>query len=190
MAERPGVMLYFDDWLEYAMTPEYPEIFNQLSRAYIIYAATGEVPELTGICKLQWPGLKAKADRDGMHYDQTILQRKYAGYCSAQERKKAKPLEWEEWLEQELSQPPDNDRQQPSTTVSGSQPNANAPEDVNAPGDAKTYSPHSHSNIQGQPRGQWLPEGQTDGLPNKYGTSDESSRAQIEDMKRRMGKAL
>lgn len=95
MAERPGVMLYFDlcqaiDMLDDASA-------GQLFKGILSYAKFGVVPEFEGMVSMAWSFIRPKIDRDNEQYEKIVIDKQYASYCSHTDE--AKRLSREEWYE-------------------------------------------------------------------------------------------
>lgn len=110
MANRPGVMLYFDSWLPLLELED--KTVAELFRAVIRYGKYGEVPEFQGVCGILWGIIAPQLDRDDERYQETVTQKQYAGYCSAEKRAGRDPLPRNLW--QQMLTPVDE--RQPTTT--------------------------------------------------------------------------
>ena len=100
MANRPGVMLFFDDW-EPLLSLSDKDLASML-RAAINFSKYGEVPEFSGPLSIIWGIIAAKLERDQARYDKAILQKRHAVYCRITKSKGEDPLDFEEWCEQFL----------------------------------------------------------------------------------------
>ena len=109
MAQRPGVMFYFD--LRPCLKRLTLEEKGRLFEAILNYAELGEVPELEGMCGVAWDFIQPRIDRDGEAYNRSILQKLYATYCREQKRAGETPLPFGQW---EIS--PDNTRERMVTS--------------------------------------------------------------------------
>ena len=129
MADRPGIMFYFDilDDLEDFTSEEIGDLFIAMMK----YGRTGEVAEFSdrGMRSI-WRSMMKYVDRDQARFDDKILQKRYAGWKSAMKRKeilekelpsyeewKADPQSYEDWKPSPSPSTTVNDRQRPSTTV-------------------------------------------------------------------------
>ncbi len=97
MAERPGVMVYFEKW-EPMLRLSDTEI-GTLFRAMLLYGKHGEVPELPGILGLLWDMIRPIVDRDGIRYQKGVDQRRYAVYCREEKKHNREPMPEEDWME-------------------------------------------------------------------------------------------
>ena len=120
MAERPGIMFYFD--ILNVLEDFTPEEVGQLFLATMRYGSTGEITEFEdrGMRSVGRQMMQI-ADRDQVQFDKKILQRRYAGWRSSQLKKGIKEddlLSFEQWQ----ANPPQtstaaNNRLRPLTTV-------------------------------------------------------------------------
>ena len=105
MAERPGIMVYFDllDILKDYSTEE----AGQLFLAMLEYGVTGAVPDFSDRgMRTIWRNVQQKIDRDNDKYQSTVEARQYATYCREHKKKHgedSKPLSMEEWKDQMIS---------------------------------------------------------------------------------------
>ena len=105
MAERPGIMVYFDllDTLKDYSTEE----AGQLFLAMLEYGTTGAIPEFEDRgMRTIWRSVQQKLDRDDEHYQETVEARQYAVFCREFKRKhgeSSKPPSIEEWKKQMIS---------------------------------------------------------------------------------------
>ena len=117
MAYRPGIMFYFtilDDLVDCS-----DEEIGKLFKAMMQYGQTGDITEFEDrSLRILWRTMMRYVDRDQERYDDIILQKKYAGWCSAQRNtlmkqgKKAGDIRlpsFEDWKKHYLSTA-DNDR--------------------------------------------------------------------------------
>lgn len=95
MAQRPGVMFYFD--LRPCLKRLTLEEKGRLFESILNYAELGEVPELEGMCGVAWDFIQPRIDRDGEAYNRSILQKLYAAYCREQKRTGGTPLPFDQW---------------------------------------------------------------------------------------------
>lgn len=120
MAERPGIMFYFD--ILNVLEDFTPEEVGQLFLATMRYGSTGEITEFEDRgMRSVWRQMMQIADRDKAQFDKKILQRRYSGWCSAQLKKGIKEddlLSFEQW-QANPHQPSTavNSRLRPLTTV-------------------------------------------------------------------------
>lgn len=96
MADRPGIVVYFDvlDILDELTDEE----SGQLFRAILKYAATGEIPEFSdrGL-RMIWKEQQRKIDRDIEKYEEKCVKSAYSTYCRECKRAEIEPLAFEEW---------------------------------------------------------------------------------------------
>ena len=99
MQKRPGVIIFFDNIRPFIKRFN-KEDLGMLFTAIINYAEYGEYPDIDNpMVEMAFEVLQPKLDRDEEQYNDVILKRKYAGYCSAAKRNGNEPIEYEEWLE-------------------------------------------------------------------------------------------
>lgn len=122
MAERPGVMLYFD--IEPGLKMLDDPQRGQLLTAIMEYAHFGAVPDFTDpLLSMAWTFVKTSIDRDGERYEKAVTKKKISGITSDFKRNYApkhgiSPDDEEalaEYIRQRLSTPVEES--QPSTTV-------------------------------------------------------------------------
>ncbi len=103
MANRPGVMFYFDliPALEMMDDADAGRIF----KAALEYAKCGTLPEFCGMAAVAWAFIQPKIDRDGESYQESVIDKKYAAYCSHLKVGQTR-LERDEWYEQIYLQTP------------------------------------------------------------------------------------
>lgn len=96
MAEKPGVMVYFD-----TVRPAFERMDNAelgaLFRAIVNYAEYGEISDLDGMAGLTFDLLRPKIDRDGQRYRDKCEQSRYATYCREMKKLNAQPLPYDKW---------------------------------------------------------------------------------------------
>jgi len=95
MADRPGIMFYFSDWMPLLALDD--ATIAALFRAAIRYGKRGEEPELSDMAAILWGLLSPKIDRDGDRYENACLSAKYAVFCREQKKIGEIPLSFEEW---------------------------------------------------------------------------------------------
>lgn len=103
---RPGIMLYFDILEPLKVLPDADK--GRLFIAILEYGQFGVIPEFDGMLAMAWGFIKPKLDRDGVAYENTTAQRKYAAFCKKLKARGIEKIEFEEWMS--LS---DNDRERP-----------------------------------------------------------------------------
>lgn len=112
MADRPGVMLYFDvrPALRFLDTEQKGLLFQSI----LDYAELGVVPELDGICGVAWEFIRPKLDKDSAAYNEKVAKAKYAVYSREEKKHNRIPLEYDEWkMNQAIS---DDSIRYPTTT--------------------------------------------------------------------------
>lgn len=112
---RPGIMLYFDILEPLKVLPDADK--GRLFVAILEYGQFGVVPEFEGMLAMAWGFIKPKLDRDGVAYENTTSQRKYAAFCKKLKARGLEKVEFEEWLV--LS---DTERERLLTTVTECNP--------------------------------------------------------------------
>lgn len=112
---RPGIMLYFDILEPLKVLPDADK--GRLFVAILEYGQLGVVPEFEGMLAMAWGFIKPKLDRDGVAYENTTAQRKYAAFCKKRKALGLEKIEFEEWLV--LS---DTERERLLTTVTECNP--------------------------------------------------------------------
>lgn len=112
---RPGIMLYFDILEPLKVLPDADK--GRLFVAILEYGKFGVVPEFEGMLAMAWGFIKPKLDRDGVAYENTTAQRKYAAYCKKLKARGLEKVEFEEWMV--LS---DTERERLLTTVTECNP--------------------------------------------------------------------
>ena len=90
------MLLYFD------IRPSIKFLDNEqkgrLFEAILEYGECGTEPCFEDpIMGMAWSFVRPRIDRDAESYDNTVEQKRYAGYCSAARRKKIEPVSFEEW---------------------------------------------------------------------------------------------
>lgn len=96
MAERPGVMLYFDS-VRPALNRLDDTQCGQLFRAVVDYAQYGVFPELDTLVGMAFDLLVPKIDRDAEKYEESREQRQYAVYCREKQKAGEPCLKFAEW---------------------------------------------------------------------------------------------
>ena len=103
MADRPGVMLYFD-----ALRPALKRLDDaqcgRLLRAVMDYAEHGVLPELDAMTGLAFDLLVPKIDRDAEQYAESCEQRQYAAYSREAKRRGEQPIGMPEWKLRRVSE--------------------------------------------------------------------------------------
>lgn len=83
---------------------------------------TGAAPEFEGALALAWGFIRPKLDKDEASYENTKLQRKYAGFCKKRTALGLEKIHFAEWLEMSESErqrlvTPDNETQRQQRPV-------------------------------------------------------------------------
>lgn len=100
MAERPGFMIYAEDWCAYSEEYTTEEI-GQMIKALLAYFQTGEHTEFTDRGMRQFYRQATKAiDIDGQRYLKKCADNAYHRYIGICKRKGIEPLSREDWDEQ------------------------------------------------------------------------------------------
>ena len=105
MAERPGIMVYFDllETLNDFTTEEAGELFL----AMLEYGSMGTLPEFEDrAMRTVWKSVQQKLDRDDAKYQNTCEARRYATFCREyrKEHGETSPLpSYEDWKNQMIS---------------------------------------------------------------------------------------
>lgn len=122
MAERPGVMLYFD--IEPGLKMLDDPQRGQLLTAIMEYAHFGAIPEFSDpLLSMAWSFVKTSIDRDGERYEKAVVKKRISGITSDFKRNYApkhgiSPDDEEalaEYIRQRLST--SVEESQPSTTI-------------------------------------------------------------------------
>lgn len=95
MANRPGVMFYFE--VRPCLKRLSPEEKGVLFEAILDYGEFGVVPELDGAAAIAWDFIQPRIDKDGERYENTVKQREYAVYVRETKKAGQGPLSFEEW---------------------------------------------------------------------------------------------
>lgn len=95
MADRPGVMLYFD--ICPILDTLTPADMGLVLRAALEYAQHGTVPSFEGMAATAWAAIKPKIDKDGENYEDKIMQRQYARYCRTAKSNGEQVLSFDKW---------------------------------------------------------------------------------------------
>lgn len=174
MANRPGVMFYFDliPALEMLDDADAGRIF----KAALEYGKCGTLPELCGMAAVAWAFIQPKIDRDGKSYQESVIDKKYAAYCSHVKAGQIK-LERDEWYEKiylQMSAPASKCQQvQPTTTISAPTSTTVSPTASGTPTAAITANKTSATNLTATATGKG--DGGRESTPSKLSTrmSDE-----------------
>ena len=112
MAERPGFLIYFDDWRGIRQLDD-PATKAAFFDAAFDYAETGELPDFSGLMASTWAPIKGTIDRDADAYQRRVVSGEYAAYCRVEKSERREPLPFEAWRSDRYrSLTIDNDRYQ------------------------------------------------------------------------------
>lgn len=153
MAERPGIILYFDTW-EPIMKFLPPAEFGAVVAAAIKYGHYGEVPELDGSMAFAWETARPGLDRDGNRYAEKQIQTQYAGYCSAEARAGREPLSRSEWESRQRLLTGVDERQPTIKTTPTTTPTSESTSDSKAKQKQIQQEQQLEGEGQGDPRGE------------------------------------
>ncbi|MBR2520778.1 MAG: hypothetical protein IKE62_01175 [Oscillospiraceae bacterium] len=98
MSDRPGILLYFDDWnvIEKHLPMDQR---GELVTALMLFAREGEAPELQNpLTAFAFAQLSQKVARDGESYRQRCIKASYSAYCRECKRRHEEPVSFEQWL--------------------------------------------------------------------------------------------
>lgn len=98
MAERPGIMFYFD--VEPALEMLSNEEAGQLFKAAMQYGHYGVAPEFDGLVAMAWSFVQPKIDRDNEAYKQKCMDNSYNRYRGVCKDRGTEPLDKAVWAEQ------------------------------------------------------------------------------------------
>lgn len=130
---RPGIMLYFDILEPLKVLPDADK--GRLFIAILEYGQFGAIPEFDGMLAMAWGFIKPKLDRDGVAYENTTAQRKFAAFCKKMKARGLEKIEFEEWMA--LS---DIERERLLTTVTECNPTTTVPPTINRNSSISTSS--------------------------------------------------
>ncbi len=99
MAERPGIILYFD--MVAPLKRLGYEDKGRLLEAMLEYGQFGVVPELDGVLPFIWDCIQPKLDADAKRYRKTVFQKTHASYCAKEKKAGRVPVDFDEWCESE-----------------------------------------------------------------------------------------
>lgn len=147
--QRPGAVLYVEDYRAIQNGGTTAEQRGRLVDALIDYVELDQAPDFNGDMTLAmaWGFISQKANRDQEAYTEEAWQNRYHGYAGPLKRDKKEYLSPDEWLERELSTgyPPDT-RGIPTATQKGK---GNGKGNGNGNGDGKENG-HGEG-VQGEP---------------------------------------
>ena len=98
MADRKGIILYFDDWKPLLQLEDHK--LALFLRAAINYAQSGEAPNICGELGILWEMIAAKIDLDGARFDKRVEDGEYAAYCREEKRAGRDPVDRGTWREE------------------------------------------------------------------------------------------
>lgn len=131
MSDRPGIMLYFDDWVPMLSLDD--SSLADLLRAAIRYGKNGERPVFEGTNAILWGMIVSRIDRDAKAFNEKCRKARYSRYRGIEKDRGREPLDYETWLESV-------DERQPTST------NVNQRDQHNH----NTVSSHLHSHSHSQ----------------------------------------
>lgn len=101
MAERPGIILYFD-MVEPLKALENEEKGQPLD-AMLDYGQFGVIPKFDGYLTVAWGFIRPKLDADAKRYRKRVVKNTYSSYCAREKKKNDDKtlLEFEEWCSKE-----------------------------------------------------------------------------------------
>ena len=101
MAERPGIILYFD--MVEPLKVLGNEEKGQLLDAMLDYGQFGVIPEFDGYLTVAWGFIRPKLDADAKRYRKRVVKNTYSSYCAREKKKNDDKtlLEFEEWCSKE-----------------------------------------------------------------------------------------
>ena len=99
MAERPGIILYFD--MVAPLKRLGYEDKGKLLEAILEYGQYGVVPELDGVLPFIWDCIQPKLDADAKRYRKTVFQKTHASYCAKEKKAGRTPIDFDDWCEKE-----------------------------------------------------------------------------------------
>ena len=99
MAERPGIILYFD--MVAPLKRLGYEDKGKLLEAMLEYGQYGVVPELGGVLPFIWDCIQPKLDADAKRYRKTVFQKTHASYCAKEKKAGRTPMDFDDWCEKE-----------------------------------------------------------------------------------------
>ena len=101
MAERPGIMIYFD-MAEPTKMLDYRNK-GRLFEAMLNYGQYGEVPNFNddGMLLMAWGFILPRLDADEKSYRKKVIKTTYSSYCSKVKQSGMTPATFEEWCKKE-----------------------------------------------------------------------------------------
>ena len=105
MAEKPGVMIYFDS-IRPALSRLDDSQLGALFRAIIEYAQTGAVADLDNMAGFAFDSLRPKIDRDDERYQEQCQKSSYAVYCRETKKAGSQPLSFDQWISSDVIRSP------------------------------------------------------------------------------------
>ena len=101
MAERPGIMIYFD-MAEPTKMLDYRNK-GRLFEAMLNYGQYGEVPDFDddGMLLMAWGFILPRLDADEKSYRKKVIKTTYSSYCSKVKQSGTTPATFEEWCKKE-----------------------------------------------------------------------------------------
>ena len=115
MAERPGIILYFD--MVAPLKRLGYEDKGKLLEAMLEYGQYGVVPELDGVLPFIWDCIQPKLDADAKRYRKTVFQKTYSSYCAKEKKAGRVPMDFDDWCEKEGIDTTEWNRVEPCDTM-------------------------------------------------------------------------
>jgi len=99
LAERPGVMFYYEQWEPILKLPD--KEVARLVRATLQYGKHGEEPLLSGVSAILWEMVKPTLDRDDDRYKIRCIKNRHAVYVREEKKAGRDPLGFDEWCKKQ-----------------------------------------------------------------------------------------
>ena len=115
MAERPGIILYFD--MVAPLKRLGYEDKGKLLEAMLEYGQYGVVPELDGVLPFIWDCIQPKLDADAKRYRKTVFQKTHASYCAKEKKAGRTSMDFDDWCEKEGIDTSEWNRVEPCDTM-------------------------------------------------------------------------
>lgn len=101
MADRPGIMIYFD------MVGPLKRLDHtgkgRLFEAMLNYGQYGEIPDFEddGMLMMAWDFIHPKLDADERSYRKKVIKTTYSSYCAKEKKNNRSTMDFEEWCAKE-----------------------------------------------------------------------------------------
>ena len=101
MADRPGIMIYFD-MVEPLKRLDYTGK-GRLFEAMLNYGQYGEVPDFNGdgMLMMAWEFILPKLNADEKSYRKKVIKNTYSSYCNKAKKSATTPMDFDEWCAKE-----------------------------------------------------------------------------------------